>query len=289
MKTHIKQLAAALSALCTSLCAVSAESFTENFNYPALDRNLVVANSTGFSLDLSGGKGLVTKQAGTGNGSSYAKTTFDIRGDFTVTVQAVRTSLGSDGEIGLTVNPTNGGDGADVFFFGSGQINANLHISPLWSGNVVANSASSALLRIRRIGATLFLEYDSGAGFQTLHSGTHTNLAAPLTVGVFLMEEYGSTLGRSGWFDNLVITAEQLVPQPFSRFAATIKIIQPVTALISWPSNTNSMYQVERTSVLTTNIWTPLGSPMRGTGDTMSATDSIIGQPRQFYRVVELP
>lgn len=59
---------------------------------------------------------------------------------------------------------------------------------------------------------------------------------------------------------------------------------------VCWPSVSNQMYQVQYRSELTTNMWTDLGTPVLGTGATNCIYDAIApGQPRRFYRHVELP
>lgn len=59
---------------------------------------------------------------------------------------------------------------------------------------------------------------------------------------------------------------------------------------ICWPSLTNTFYQVQYRSDLTTNAWTDFGAPVQGNGSAMCYTDnSVRQQPQRFYRVVELP
>src|SRR6185503_1249259 len=96
--------------------------------------------------------------AGTGNGSVRLTTCFTALGDFSAIVDATPTDLSSDGELGLAVF-YGGPDFADIFFDGPGAIKANLFVSPGF-GTRRASVATPARLRIRRDGATLFLEYD---------------------------------------------------------------------------------------------------------------------------------
>ena len=57
-----------------------------------------------------------------------------------------------------------------------------------------------------------------------------------------------------------------------------------------WKSEANKMYQVQYRSMLTTNQWTDLGSPVTGSGSTNCITDRIQpGQPHRFYRLEQLP
>ena len=59
---------------------------------------------------------------------------------------------------------------------------------------------------------------------------------------------------------------------------------------VCWDSNADKTYQVQYRSELTTNLWTNLGSPIPGSETNDCILDSISrGQPRRFYRTVELP
>jgi hypothetical protein len=68
-----------------------------------------------------------------------------------------------------------------------------------------------------------------------------------------------------------------------------IATIQVAAVDVCWTSRTNTLYQVEYRSSLTTNLCTPLGSPTQGTGGTDCVTDWVRGQPQRFYRVRTLP
>lgn len=63
---------------------------------------------------------------------------------------------------------------------------------------------------------------------------------------------------------------------------------------VSWQTavSTNWSYQLQRTSVLTTNTsWGDLGSPTNGTGDVITQTDpeAATNKPALFYRVKQTP
>ncbi|TAK98913.1 MAG: hypothetical protein EPO07_11350 [Verrucomicrobia bacterium] len=56
---------------------------------------------------------------------------------------------------------------------------------------------------------------------------------------------------------------------------------------LGWNSATNATYQVQYSSDLTTNIWTPLVQCVTGTGTNNYIYDAVVvGQPQRFYRVV---
>lgn len=58
---------------------------------------------------------------------------------------------------------------------------------------------------------------------------------------------------------------------------------------IAWPTQTTNRYQIQWSSVLNTNEWFHLGSPIQGTGSTNYHLDSIREADRRFYRVLTLP
>ena len=67
--------------------------------------------------------------------------------------------------------------------------------------------------------------------------------------------------------------------------------IQRATAaavVLSWPSVTNQLYQVQWAASLSTNQWFSLGAPVPGTGATASVTDAIVGYAQRFYRLLAL-
>jgi hypothetical protein len=57
---------------------------------------------------------------------------------------------------------------------------------------------------------------------------------------------------------------------------------------LCWDSNSNSTYQIQYRSELTTNEWADLGVPIAGNRTTNCITDAIV-TPQRFYRVVVLP
>ena len=55
---------------------------------------------------------------------------------------------------------------------------------------------------------------------------------------------------------------------------------------LSWLSVTNQLYQLQWAPGLETNQWFSLGSPIPGTGNTLSVTKSIPDQTKVFYRLL---
>ena len=63
------------------------------------------------------------------------------------------------------------------------------------------------------------------------------------------------------------------VPLSVSQFALT------------WPTLTNQTYQLESTTNLNTAAWTPLGTPVAGSGDSVSVTNGLDAFPQRFFRL----
>ncbi|MGA9777360.1 MAG: MBG domain-containing protein, partial [Verrucomicrobiia bacterium] len=55
--------------------------------------------------------------------------------------------------------------------------------------------------------------------------------------------------------------------------------------IVSWSSITNQTYQLEFTTNLAAPTWTPMGSPLPGTGAVLAVTNSMNGIPQCFFRV----
>jgi hypothetical protein len=65
--------------------------------------------------------------------------------------------------------------------------------------------------------------------------------------------------------------------------------IEVASVAISWLSETNRQYQLEFSTLLAPTIWTNFGGPVQGNGTTNIVFDTILGQPRRFYRIIRLP
>ena len=56
--------------------------------------------------------------------------------------------------------------------------------------------------------------------------------------------------------------------------------------IFSWPTLANQTYQLQYKDNLTAATWTPLGSPMIGTGNSIIVTNLIGTSPQRFFRLV---
>jgi hypothetical protein len=192
--------------------------FFEDFRSGVPNPNLILeSTSSAYGLTYDSGFAILTRSGTTQEGRVQLRTDFLLTGDFTAVTVAHRDELGASGALGLVawyslVDPF---AFADIFFEGNGGINSALQ--GFGSGAGAPSSASDAWLQIRRVGATVYLEYFEGlppsypAGqFQTLNSLNLPALAAPVSIGIFLYHPAGGG-DVSGNFDILAIDA---VPEP---------------------------------------------------------------------------
>ncbi len=109
-------------------------------------------------------------------------------------------------------------------------------------------------------------------------------------LGIGRNSEYGD-YKFTGVIDEVRIYNHALSQAEVSALAA----VKPDTGMgiaqgvaISWNSVSGMLYQVQWASVLDTNTWNNLGSPVTGNGSTNSVFDPF-QSPQRFYRVVPLP
>ena len=127
-------------------------------------------------------------------------------------------------------------------------------------------------------------------------SGNNTNVnnAKGLTpgLGVIRVEQGGmtGTLQARLAISNLDGTGvERADPHGVAvRTPPLLVTIRASQVEVCWNSTSNFTYQVQYSSDLTTNLWTPLVNCVRSTGSRSCLSDSIvIGQPQKSYRVVQ--
>lgn len=85
------------------------------------------------------------------------------------------------------------------------------------------------------------------------------------------------------------------IPNRFNH-SNVVAVLQPVASIeigsvnVCWNSVSNRNYQIQFKSVLTTNQWVNLGSPVAGNGSRLCVPDSVQpGDTRRFYQVVTVP
>lgn len=196
----------------------SAATFVETFDGPTLSPALSTSLAPGFSFALNGGRGVISKDAQTGGGFGNVNTNFSLLGDFSATVTADRTNnlsassgLASGHVAGFT----------DVYFFGASNVVANIFVpSPPGFGQTILSGSDQVVnFRIRRVGNTIFEEYDpeQDGSFVVVRQATGDALLGAVTISLFMGQEAGNQGAASMAYDNLVITADAFrtaVPEP---------------------------------------------------------------------------
>lgn len=92
-------------------------------------------------------------------------------------------------------------------------------------------------------------------------------------------------------FDDTQESGAEFVDVRLSGISVTISpplLVETERIALSWPTETNQVYQVQYRTRSETN-WTDLSSPVRGTGTNASVSDTVIGHERRVYRVRILP
>lgn len=115
-------------------------------------------------------------------------------------------------------------------------------------------------------------------------SGTEPNLVA------YWSFEDGSATditghGHTGTFIGDTTTVLDDTPL-IEIIQSTIKV---ASVQVSWSSSSNTMYQVQYSSVLTPNTWVNLGNPVVGIEGVTTVIDSVLDRSHGFYRVLRLP
>jgi hypothetical protein len=59
--------------------------------------------------------------------------------------------------------------------------------------------------------------------------------------------------------------------------------------VMNWPTLPGQSYQIEYKDDLNTNVWTVLGSPLVGTGATITVTNDVTLSAQRYYRLRVLP
>jgi hypothetical protein len=109
--------------------------------------------------------------------------------------------------------------------------------------------------------------------------GTSYSQLIPTTGRLYLgfNDEVGAFDDNSGFF-----TVSGSIIPPLPQLS-----IQVADVAVCWDTRTNITYQLEYSSVLTTNQWMPLGLPISGSGSRTCVVDNVLGRPQRFYRLTQ--
>jgi len=211
---------ASVLAILPLACAHAESTFTENFDGNTWSTQLSADAPSGYTFSLAAGRLLAQKSSTVGNGISFLTTKFSLIGNFTFTTLVTRTNLAGNSDAGIWVNFNGLGDYssyADIFFFGSTSVNANIYAGTQFASGYVFASAPTVTFKIQRIGETLSESFDAGSGYQLIRSATNAGLTGPVQAVLFLDQEFGSTAAASATFDNFSVVADGFspaVPEP---------------------------------------------------------------------------
>src|SRR5205823_2665556 len=159
--------------------------------------------------------------------------------------------------------------------------------SQAFNGNVAFDSRSNAV----SVNTAFFANTNgadlSGTGMENIGAaiGWQT-VQSPVIPGETITLKLSIFDGYDGTNDSVAV---------IDAFDWTTNPPPPLTALIypaveiGWGSQTNKNYQVEWASILNSNQWFNLGSPVAGNGSTNYTFDSTRGSPAKFYRVRQVP
>ncbi len=144
-------------------------------------------------------------------------------------------------------------------------------------------------LKAKSLGSTNFdlvlFQFQPGNPYRYIDSKSYLLLAAqipPTTAQEFRAEFVG--LPRQS-FGGPRITELQAFGATNSSYVS----IAPATVDICWNTASNQLYQIQYSSVASTNLWNNLGTPVTGDGTVQCVTDTVRGLPTRYYRVVTLP
>ncbi|MCX6929554.1 MAG: hypothetical protein NT154_41020 [Verrucomicrobia bacterium] len=145
--------------------------------------------------------------------------------------------------------------------------------------------ASTTVLRFTHLGAPTF-----GRGL-ILDAIAVTPVAELSTAASSTNVLLDSQLIVNGSFENLPLKPSSSPANPGGVANPTMVSIGPelhvFTALeLSWSSETNKVYRIQRTPSLEQPQWTDLEPLVSGTGTDVSVFDSARNHPRGFYRVL---
>jgi len=97
--------------------------------------------------------------------------------------------------------------------------------------------------------------------------------------------------------DNLVVTslvnnslnsAKPINPSASAPIIESV-VIKDGAAVITWTANPGSVYRLQSKDNLNSPEWLDAKTDIIATDTEASATDSIVGVPQRFYRVLQLP
>lgn len=234
---HAKLSAFLLLCALTPARPLTAATFQENFDSGTLGTSLVAQSDPGFTYQVSmntvtASDSLWMNTSSFSSGSVSVSTTFSAAGDFTTTVTGYNdlnsraVNSFAAGNLGLRMMTAQGS--GSVYFSGGGVMGASFNFpatgqSTTWG--VPLSVYDIYRLQIARIGQTLSLGfYDDGGFFRDMQF-SDPSFTSDAKFSLFL--EYTGTPGNHtisdyGWFDNLSVTASDIIQAPEPNILALL-------------------------------------------------------------------
>ena len=180
-----------------------------------------------------------------------------------------------------------------IFFVGENPPGDFLTINLYFNGDLAANRITALV----PTGTTNFQVVSAGVNTFGLHGDQPSSGSLQYTAGNTVTLSDFRTISLT----NDLVSPYNNVPNglqdTIGRMTLTVTPASDLQLGISvsqvrlcWNSLTNKNYQLQYSSVLTTNLWTNLGPPVPGDGTRICVTDSVVpGNPQKFYQIVHTP
>jgi hypothetical protein len=137
------------------------------------------------------------------------------------------------------------------------------------TGGVAADGTATANQRPVRLDNQVILDWPAGA---------------VLWLAWEMADQTGKAQGLA--IDNLLFSASD---QPIENAESFSVQVSGSNLLLTWPSISGQTYQVEYKDDLNAPTWTPLGSPMVGTGGALDLTNKLPSASQRFFRLQIMP
>jgi hypothetical protein len=269
--------------------------YTVDFNGTHLDSRLYVEPDSMYGARLLEGQLELSKEEGAGVGSGFVNvfSSFYLTGDFSIAIKAIRGTGSASAGLGIQ-SPTTEHYQAmyrtGPWHFWAARCHPEAGCA---SRGTMDEFATNAVLRIRREGAIVTSEVDTGAGFVTLLQTDLGGFDLPMRLKLFLHQEnpgaYPDTYtdAAATLFDDLRFESEGVegyVPGTYETMPRMAK-----DRRICWPTVAGKRYQLQWAPTVDAEHWLNVGGPVIGDGSETCFSDIEAVGDERFYRVETLP
>ncbi|MGH7969372.1 MAG: hypothetical protein ACREIC_11660, partial [Limisphaerales bacterium] len=150
------------------------------------------------------------------------------------------------------------------------SLNVSFATNPSATGGVAADGTAAANQTTLRVENQTISDWPPGAALWLVWE---------------MADDTGKAQGLA--IDNLVFSASD---QPLGNAGPSLSVqVSGSNFLLTWPTVSGQTYQIEYKDNLNASAWTPLGSPIIGTGDVLSSTNSLTFANQRFFRLNIVP